>query len=182
MGALGGQFEAQAFVKMAADDRATIVQAASDLKGDHLLRESTAAALAARTGKPPLTMLWYPTTGPDTTGTDPLADARARGVDGLFNVSLEAFGLAMGEDTDTFGVFVRIRAQLAESAGGELRYERVIEHGPGRPLPGMPRPSTYTLEFLALDEARVFRHEMGEAIRGLAAVVAADPALPLAAH
>ena len=100
----------------------------------------------------------------------------------MFNVSLEAFGLAMGEDTDTFGVFVRIRAQLAESAEGELRYERVIEYGPGQPLGGMPRPATYTLEFLALDEARVFRHERGEAIRRLAGGVAADPALPLAAR
>jgi hypothetical protein len=182
MGAFGAQFEPQTFVKMAADDRGTIVQAATDLNPDRLLRESTAAALAARTGRPPLSLLWHPTSGPDTPGTDPLADARGQGADGVLNVSLEAFGLAMGEDTEMFGVFVRVRAQLVESAGGGLRYERVLEYGPGRPLTGMPRPATYSLEFLALDQARVFRHEMREAIGRVARIVAADPALPLAAR
>jgi hypothetical protein len=182
MGAFGAQFEPQTFVKMAADDRGTIVQAATDLNPDRLLRESTAAALAARTGRPPLSLLWHPTSGPDTPGTDPLADARGQGADAVLNVSLEAFGLAMGEDTETFGVFVRVRAQLVESAGGGLRYERVLEYGPGRPLTGMPRPATYSLEFLALDQARVFRHEMREAIGRVARIVAADPALPLAAR
>ena len=182
MGAFGTTFETQAFVKMAADDRATIVQAASELKADHLLREAAAAALAARTGKPPLTVLWYPTSGPDTQGTDPLSDARERGADGILNISLDVFGLAMGEDTDTFGVFVRVRARLVNSAEGELRYERIFEYGPGHPLPGMPRPATYTLEFLAVDQARVFRHETEEAIRRVAGIVAADPALPLAAR
>ena len=182
MGAFGAQFEPQTFVKMAADDRGTIVQAATDLNPDRLLRESTAVALAARTGRPPLSLLWHPTSGPDTPGTDPLADARGQGADAVFNVLLEAFGLAMGEDTETFGVFVRVRAQLVESAGGGLRYERVLEYGPGRPLTGMPRPATYSLEFLALDQARVFRHEMREAIGRVARIVAADPALPLAAR
>jgi len=182
MGAFGAQFEPQTFVKMAADDRGMIVQAATDLNPDRLLRESTAAALAARTGRPPLSLLWHPTSGPDTPGTDPLADARGQGADGVLNVSLEAFGLAMGEDTEMFGVFVRVRAQLVESAGGGLRYERVLEYGLGRPLTGMPRPATYSLEFLALDQARVFRHEMREAIGRVARIVAADPALPLAAR
>ena len=182
MGALGTQFETATFGKMTADDHATILQAVADLRLDHLLRESTAAVVAARTGRPPLALLWYPTWGPDTPGTDPLADARSQGADGVLNVSLEAFGLAMGEEKDTFGVFVRVRAQLVESAGAGLRYERVLEHGPGRPLAGMPRPATYTLEFLAVDQARVFRHEMQEVIARMARIVAEDPALPLAAR
>jgi hypothetical protein len=182
MGAFGAQFEAQPFTQMTTDDRGTIVQAATDLNPDRLLRQSTAAALAARMGRPPLTLLWYPTYGPDTPGTDPSADARGQGADGVLNVSLEAFGLAMGEDTDTFGVFVRIRAQLVESAGGGLRYERVLEYGPGRALLGLPRPATYSLEFLALDQARVFRHELQQVIARIARVVAEDPALPLAAR
>jgi hypothetical protein len=180
MGAFGAQFEAQTFTKMTTDDRGTIVQAATDLNPDRLLRQSTAAALAARIGRPPLTLLWYPTYGPDTPRTDPLADARGQGADGVLNVSLEAFGLAMGEDTDTFGVFVRIRAQLVESAGSGLRYERVLEYGPGRALAGLPRPAAYSLEFLALDQARVFRHELQQVIARMARVVAEDPALPLA--
>jgi hypothetical protein len=182
MGAFGAQFEAQTFTKMTTDDRGTIVQAATDLNPDRLLRQSTAAALAARMGGPPLTLLGYPTYGPDTPGTDPLADARGQGADGVLNVSLEAFGLAMGEDTDTFGVFVRIRAQLVESAGGGLRYERVLEYGPGRARAGLPRPAAYSLEFLALDQARVFRHELQQVIARMARVVAEDPALPLAAR
>ncbi|MFI5340217.1 MAG: hypothetical protein ACHQ7N_10310 [Candidatus Methylomirabilales bacterium] len=182
MGAFGAQFNTTTFGQLTVDDRATILQAVADLRLDHLLRQSTAAVLRARTGRPPLSVLWYPTWGPDTPGTDPLADARERGADGVLNVSLEAFGLAMGEEKDTFGVFVRVRAQLAESAGGGIRYDRVLEYGPGRELRGMPRPATYTLQFLALDQARVFRHEMQEAIARMARIVTDDPALPLAAR
>lgn len=182
LGALGGQLDTTTLGGMTVDDRATILQAVAGLRLDHLLRQSTAAVLAARTGRPPPSVLWYPTRGPDTPGTDPLADARGLGADGVLNVSLEAFGLAMGEEKDTFGVFVRVRAQLAESAGGGIRYDRVLEHGPGRPLAGMPRPATYTLQFLAVDQARVFRHEMQEAIARMARIVAEDPALPLSAR
>jgi hypothetical protein len=182
MGAFGAQFDSTTFGQLTVDDRATILQAVADLRLDHLLRQSTAAVLRARTGRPPLSILWYPTWGPDTPGTDPLADARERGADGVLNVSLEAFGLAMGEEKDTFGVFIRVRAQLAESAGGGIRYDRVLEYGPGHELRGMPRPATYTLEFLALDQARVFRHEMQEAIARMARIVTDDPALPLAAR
>jgi hypothetical protein len=182
MGALGAQLEGTPFGKMAANDRAAILQAVADLRLDRLLRERTAAALLARTGRPPLSVLWYPTWGPDTPGTDPLADARGRGAGGLLNVSLEAFGLAVGEEADTFGVFVRVRAQLVDVAGGRLRYERVLEHGPGRALRGLPRPAPHTMEFLAMDGARVFRQEIQEVIARLARVVAEDPALPVAAR
>jgi len=180
LGAFGAQLDTTTFGRMTVDDRAVILQAVADLRLDHLLRETTAAVLTARTGRPPLSVLWYPTWGPDTPGTDPLADARGQGAGGVLNVSLEAFGLAMGEEKDTFGVFVRVRAQLVESTGGGIRYDRVLEHGPGRPLAGLPRPATYTLEFLALDQARVFRHEMREVIARMARIVADDPALPLA--
>jgi hypothetical protein len=180
-GALGAQLEGTTFGKMAADDRAAILQAVADLRLDRLLRERTAAVLAARTGQPPLSVLWYPTWGPDTPGTDALADARGQGADGLLNVSLEAFGLAVGEEANTFGVFVRVRAQLVDVAGGGPRYERVLEHGPGRALRGLPRPAPYTMEFLAMDGARVFRQEIQEVIARLARVVAEDPALPVAA-
>lgn len=182
MGAFGAQLDTATFAKMTTDDRGTIALAAADLNPDRLLRESATTALAARTGRSPRPLVWLPTYGPDTPGTDPLADARGRGVDGVLNVSLEAFGLAMGEEPDAFGVFVRVRAQLVEPAGGRLRYERVLEHGPGRPLAGLPRPATYTLEFLALDQARVFRHEVREVIDGMARILAKDPALPVGAR
>jgi len=180
LGAFGGQLESPAFAKMAEEDRATILQAVSDLRLDYQLRERTAAAITARTGRPVVSVPWYPTLGPETPGTDPLADARGKGADGLLNVSLEAFGLAMGEEAETFGTFVRVRVQLVESAQGGLRYERILEHGPGRPLGGLPKPATYTMEFLAMDGGLVFRQEIQDVIARMARVVADDPALPLA--
>lgn len=179
MGALGGQLESPTLAKVTADDRGTILLAAADLKPDRLLREATAAALAARTGRPPVPLVWFPTYGPDTLGTDPLAEARGREMDGVLNVRLEAFGLARGDEPDTFGVFVRVRAELVEPAQGRLRYERILEHGPGHPLAGLPRPAAYTLGFYALDQARVFRQEMRDVIGGMARRLAEDPALPL---
>ncbi len=182
MGALGAQRDSTTFSRMAADDRETIARTAPELRPDYLLRERTAALLAARTGRALRRLAWYPTYGPDTPGTNPLADARGEGAEGVLSVWLEAFGLAMGEEQESLGVFARARAQLVDAVGGGLRYERVLEYGPGRPLPGLPRPAAHTLEFLALDEARVFRHEMQELIGRMAGLLAADPALPVAAR
>ncbi|HWT84003.1 MAG TPA: hypothetical protein VN648_35065 [Candidatus Methylomirabilis sp.] len=180
MGAFGAQFDSTTSSRVTTEDRATILQAVADLRPDQLLRDSTIAALQARTGRKPFPLPWYPPVGPDTPGTDPLAEARAQGIDGVLNVSLEAFGLAMGEETETFGVFVRARAQLVDPAGGGIRYDRVLEHGPGRPLRGLPPPAVYSLEFLSVDQARVFRHDMQDVITRMAKVVAEDPSLPLA--
>jgi len=179
LGALGAQLDPAAHAKIASDDRSALVQAALDLAPDRLLRQSAAEALARRLGQAPLSIPWYPTWGPDTPGTDALADALGKGADGILDITLEAFGLAMGEEADTFGVFLRVRACLVEPASGGLRYERILEHGPGRPLTGLPRPTTYTLDFLALDQGRVLRHEMQETIRRMARILAEDPALPV---
>jgi hypothetical protein len=46
-------------------------------------------------------------------------------------------------------------------------------------MAGMPRPAEYSLEFLALDKARVFRHELREVLVRMAAILARDTALPL---
>jgi hypothetical protein len=46
-------------------------------------------------------------------------------------------------------------------------------------LTGFPAPTTYTLDFLALDQGRVFRHEMQETIGRMARILAEDPALPV---
>jgi hypothetical protein len=179
LGALGAQLDTGSYAKIGSDDRGTLVQAALDLAPDRLFRSAVSEALARRLGQAPLSVPWYPTWGPDTLGTDGLADALGAGADGVLDITVEAFGLAMGEEADTFGVFLRVRTCLVEAASGELRYERILEHGPGRPLTGLPRPSTYTLDFLALDQGRVFRYEMQETIGRMAGILAADPALPV---
>jgi hypothetical protein len=132
------------------------------------------------TARPPVPILWYPTLGPDTAGTDPLAEARDRGADGLLELGVEAFGLAGGEDEATFGFFIRIRARVVESAGGKLRYERVLEYGPGQRLPGVPPADVYSVEFLAADQAQVFRQQVRETVGRIARALAEDPAFPLA--
>jgi len=179
MGLLGEDLEPGKVAKLDVGDREALREAAATLQPDRLLRQSVAAELAVRTGRPPVSVPWQPTQGPDTLGTDPLSEAKKAGADGVVDLTVEAFGLAMGEDSDTYGIFVRVRAQVVEAGSGRLRYERVIQHGPGRPMAGMPRPSVYTLEFLALDQARVFRHEMREVIARMAAILAKDPVLPV---
>lgn len=179
MGLFGEDLEPGKVAKLDVGDREALREAAATLQPDRLFRESVAAELAVRTGRPSLSVPWQPTQGPDTLGTDPLAEAQKAGADGVLDLTVEAFGLAMGEDSDSYGIFVRVRAQLVEAGSGRLRYERVLQHGPGRPMAGMPKPNTYTLEFLALDQARVFRHELREVITRMAAILAKDPALPL---
>lgn len=179
MGVLGEQAEGGTLARMETRDREALLEAATTLRPDHLLRESVGRALAARMGRSPLSLPWYPAWGPDTPGTDALADARGDGADGVLDLSVEAFGLAVADEADTVGVFIRVRARLVESASGGLRYERILEHGPGRPLPGLPRPTVYTAEFLAFDQARVFRQEIREVIVRISRLVAEDPALPL---
>lgn len=180
MGAVGEHLDTGPFARMDAQDRAALLEAAAALRPDRLLRESALEALAARTGQPPLVLPWYPDLGPDATGSNPLADARGQGIDGVLDLTVEAFGLAKGEEPDTFGVFVRVRARLIEPATGGLRYDRVLEYGPGRPLAGVPRPNTHTVEFLGIDQGRVFQHEMREVIARLGRVIVGDPALPVA--
>lgn len=179
MGALGQQVDSGALVDMDARDRQALLEAATTLRPDRLLRESLAKALATRMGRPPLSLPWYPPWGPDTPGTDPLADARGQGADGVLDLAVEAFGLAVGDEADTVGVFVRVRARLVGSASGGLRYERILEHGPGRPLAGLPRPPVHTVDLMAFDQARVFRQEAQEMIVRMARLLAEDPALPL---
>lgn len=179
LGTVGELWDPGTFTEMDAGDRMALLEAAAVLQPERLLRESTAEALAARMGGSPFAIPWYAGWGPDTPGNDPLADARERGADGLLDVFVEAFGLAVGEEADTFGVFARVRARLLEPASARLRYERVLEYGPGRPLAGLPRPATHTLAFLTVDSARVFRYEMREAIVRMARILAEDPALPL---
>ncbi|MBI4572318.1 MAG: hypothetical protein HY713_03415 [candidate division NC10 bacterium] len=178
-GALGAQMDGGTLARIDLRDRLALLEAAVALQPERLLRQSVSEGLMARMGRRPLALPWYPTWGPDTPATDPFADARDLGADGILDLAVEAFGLAMGEDADTFGIFVRVRARLIEPVGGGVRFERVLEYGPGRPLAGWPRPAAYTVDLLAVDQARVFRHEMREVLLRVARVLAEDPALPV---
>jgi len=44
---------------------------------------------------------------------------------------------------------------------------------------GLPAPRAHLFEFLALDQARVFRYELREILTRIATLLAEDPALPL---
>jgi hypothetical protein len=179
LGALGQHFNNAPLGYVSIEDRAVLLAAAANLHPDRLLRDAVTDRLTDLTARPPIPILWYPTWGPDTAGTDPLADARKQGADGLLELAVEAFGLAAGEDEKTFGVFIRIRARVVDPAGGGLRYEQVLEYGPGQRLPGVPPADAYSVEFLAVDQARVFRQQVQETIDRIARVLAEDPALPL---
>jgi hypothetical protein len=180
LGALGQHLDSSSLAHVSTEDRATLLAASASLRPDRLLRDAVANTLTDLTARPPIPILWYPAWGPDTPASDPLADARTQGADGLVELATEAFGLAAGEDEETFGIFIRIRARVVDPAGGELRYERILEYGPGQRLPGVPPADVYSVEFLAADQALVFRQQVRNTIERMARVLAEDPAFPLA--
>jgi hypothetical protein len=179
MGILGVQMDNSDLARLDPQDRALLAEAAVRVQPNQVLQETAADRLARRVGRPPVVVVWQPTLGADTSGTDPLADARERGADSVMNVIVERFGLAHGTEEDTYGIFVRVRAQLVEPKEGRLRYERIVDYGPGHPVAGLPAPRAHLFEFLALDEARPFRIELREIVMRVAVLLAEDPALPL---
>jgi hypothetical protein len=179
MGVLGVQFDNSALARLDPQDRTLLAEAATRVQPNQVLQEAAADRLARRLGQRPIQVVWQPTLGADTLGTNPLADARERGADSVLNLVVERFGLARGQEEDTYGIFVRVRAQLVEPREGRLRYERIVDYGPGHLVPGLPAPRAHLFEFLALDEARPFRHELREMVGRVAGLLADDPALPL---
>jgi hypothetical protein len=180
MGMLGAAQADPVLQRMSPPDRAAITEATKTLRPDRLFRDAMAEALARRAGGPLSVVDWHQAWGPDTPGTDPLIEARDKGLDGVLEFSLDAIGLAAGEEADTFGVFVQVRVRALDAPGGQLRYERVLSYGPGQRMEGLPRLDFYTVEFLAADKGRPYRHFASEAIGRLARLLADDPALPLA--
>ena len=180
LGAAGQAFSDAPYAQLESADQASLSEVASRLQPDLWLRQDVAEALARRMGSLPARLAWHPTLGPDTPGTDPLADARGEGFDGLLNLVVESFGLAVGEEQGAFGVYVRIRSQWIDVSSGRVRYQQILEQGPGHATPGLPRPADHTLGLLALDRGLVFRQEVREAVAGLARVLVQDPALPIA--
>lgn len=180
MGMLGAAQGQSADVRLSAPDREVIVEATRKLEPDRLFREAMEDALRRRTGEPLPAVTWQRAEGRDAAGTDPLVDARARGLDGVLDFAIDALGLAAAEERDTFGVFVQVRVRALDARDGQLRYERVLSYGPGHTVAGLPRSDFHTLEFLAADRGRVFRQVASDAIRRLARILAEDRQLPLA--
>jgi len=180
MGLLGASQTDSADVRISPPDRAVIVEATKKLQPDLLFREAMERALRRRTGEPLPVVTWHTSENPDTAETDPLVEARARGLDGVLDFAIDALGLAAGEERDTFGVFVQVRVRALDARDGQLRYERVLSYGPGQTVAGLPRSDFHTVEFLAADQGRVFRQVASDGIRRLARILAEDPRLPLA--
>lgn len=179
MGILGVQFDNSTLSRLDPQDRAMLAEAVARVQPSQVLHEAAADRLARRTGRPPIAVVWHPTLGADTSGTDPLADARERGADSVVNLFVERFGLAHGKEEDTYGIFVRVRMQLVEARDGRMRYERIVEYGPASPVAGLPAPRAHLFELLALDQARAFRYELRDILIRIAILLAEDPALPL---
>lgn len=180
MGMLGATRTDPAEARMSEPDRAVIVEATRKLQPDRLFREAMEQAVRSRTAEPLQVVTWHMAASADTAGTDPLIEARARGLDGVLDFSIDALGLSAGEERDTFGIFVQVRVRALDARDGRLRYERVLSYGPGIAVPGLPRSDFHTVEFLAADQGRVYRQVASDAIRRLARVLAADAQLPLA--
>ena len=179
LGMLGGGQEDPSLQRISPPDRTVITNATRTLRPDRLFRESMTAAVAHRMRTPPSVVTWYQGWGADTGGTDPLADARAKGMDGVLDFAVDALGLAAGEEKDTFGVFVQVRVRALDARDGTLRYERVLSYGPGQPVGGLPRSDFHTIELLAMDNATLYRYLASQAIERMARLLTEDPDLPL---
>ena len=182
MGMLGVGQEDPSLQRMSPPDRTAIAEATKALRPDRLFRDAMADALGRRAGGPLAAVPWHQAWGPDTAGTDPLIEARGKGLDSVLDVELDAIGLAAGEEKDTYGVFVQVRVRALDARDGQLRYEKVLSYGPGQPVEGLPRSDFHTVELLAMDRAHLYRYLASQAIGRMASLLAEDPALPLAAR
>jgi len=150
-------------------DRQAVAAATAALRPDALLQDGVAKALAERTGRPVARL------PREAAGLPPPAEA-----DGLLDLRIELLGLSATEEANVFGLLLQVRVRALDPRDGTLRYERRFTHGPASPLPGFPRPAVHSFDLLAMDGARVYRHQLTELLGQLARAIAADPALPVA--
>ncbi len=98
MAMLGVAQSDSADVRLSPPDQTVIVAATKEVQPDRLLRESLRQALRNRARDALPIVLWQLAGGVESDGTDPLAEARARGLDGFLECAVEALGLAAGEE------------------------------------------------------------------------------------
>lgn len=173
LGAAGGLQPDPDPSRFSTADREAIAAATLQLRPDALLQKYAAEVLAARSGRAVDRIPWEP-------GSPPASSGSAQEADGLLELAIELLGLTAIEEADVFGILLQVRARLWDAQSGALRYERVLIHGPTAPLPDLPRPPVHSLDILAMDNARAYRHQVAEIVRHVARVIAADPALPVA--
>lgn len=161
-------------------DRRVVQGVLTETHPERAFRESLAEHLRERRGLPVITIGEGPAGRAEAGVQGLLALARAAGADALVEATVEGFGLAVGEQPDTLGLFVRARLRIRQVSDGRLRYERVLQHGPGKRLEGMPGSAGYTLGFLAVDDGAVLKAELAMVVRLLGKAAAEDPNLPLA--
>lgn len=105
--------------------------------------------------------------------------AQGAGTEAVADLQVVAFGLAGGEFSFSVGVFAGVRARVFRASDGILIYDKVIAQSPAVPLPESLPPGSYTMELVAMDDGRVFRYEVNQALHAIAHALATDPDLHL---
>ncbi len=127
----------------------------------------------------PAPVVARPADEPKTQPADYAALAKGAGADAVADLRVVAFGLAGGDMAFSLGVFAGVRARVFRAADGLLIYDKVIAQNQDVPLPDAPPPGSYTMELMAMDDGRVFRHEIAQALKAIAHTIATDPDLRL---
>ncbi len=165
-----------------APDRRAIAEATTALHPDQLLIESAAEALAHRMGGPLPRLPWEAPPAPEPVGEFPPLPPASPATDGALQFAIEVLGLSATDEPEIFGIFLQVRVRAFDLQSRQLRYERVIAHGPMNPIPEVPRPPAHSLDLMAMDNARLYRHQLTEIIRHVAHLIAEDPALPFVSN
>ncbi len=121
-----------------------------------------------------------PAADPNGQPVDYAALAKGAGADAVADLRIVAFGVAGGEMIFSLAVFAGVRARVFRGSDGALIYDKVIAQSTEAPLPNATPPASYTMELLAMDDGRVFRYEVSQALKAIAHAIATDPDLRLA--
>jgi hypothetical protein len=128
----------------------------------------------------PVPAVAEPAREPNGRPVDYAALAKGAGADAVADLRVVAFGVAGGEMPFSLAVFASVQARVFRGSDGVLIYDKLIAQSSGAPLPDATPPASYTMELLAMDDGRVFRHEVDQALSAIAHAIATDPDLRLA--
>jgi len=160
-------------------DSQALEAALARLRPETQVRQDFREAVEGRT-RGPAPLVARPADLPKNQPADYGALARAAGADAVADLRVVAFGVAGGDMAFTLGVFAGVRARVFRASDGVLIYDKLVAQSPDVPLPEAPPPGSYTIDLMSMDDGRVFRHEVHQALRAIARALAADPDLRLA--